>query len=290
VAVELSESSVVGRNWRTLDLTKVALNDFGDYVVTGALEGSVNTYLIEKNGEKFVQSGDVVPGYSASPIAAGRAGPIYIANTGDVFWRAETAAGESTYMRNFQPIVKAGTTEVDGNLVEELPPNEHSFKISPNGRFLLGRIQTLQTVGESSVLVDFGLVVEVPGCHGNPGQLFKVMGEARLGETLQLAMDEGQEPGVIPVISFATQPRVPGSDCGVVTPSGELLISTGHRIANRVLPTWNGNPTAVNVPIPNEPALVNLKLWAQGFFRDVNGSSGEVTRMTNGLLIEVGPP
>jgi hypothetical protein len=294
VAQELSQSSV-GRFWRSLDLTKVGINDFGEYVVTGALEpngsNDVTTYLIEKNGQKFVQAGEVIPGYSTSPIAAGRAGPIFIANTGDVFWRAETQAGEPTYMRNFEPIVKSGTTLVLGNLITDLPPNEHSFTISPDGRFLLGRIQALQTVGESSVLVDFGVVVEIPGCTGNPGRLFKTSGDARLGETFQLAMDDGQEPGVLPIISFATQPRLPGSDCGVIIPAGELLISPTNRIANLFLPTWNGsNPTAINIAIPNSPALVDLKLWAQGFFRDVTGPSAEPTRLTNGLRIEIGAP
>jgi hypothetical protein len=294
VALELSQSSV-GRFWRTFDLAKVAINDFGEYVVTGALEpngsNDVTTYLIEKNGQKFVQAGDVIPGYSTSPIAAGRAGPIWIANTGDVFWRAETQAGEPTYMRNFDPIVKSGTTLVLGNLITDLPPNEHSFTISPDGRFLLGRIQSLQTVGESSVLVDFGVVVEIPGCTGNPGRLFKTAGDARLGETFQLAMDDGQEPGVLPIISFATQPRLPGSDCGVIIPAGELLISPTNRIANLFLPTWNGStPTGINIAIPNSPALVDLKLWAQGFFRDVTGPSAEPTRLTNGLRIEIGAP
>jgi hypothetical protein len=294
VAAELSPSSV-GTDWRTLDLAKVAINDRGDYIVTGALaeefDDDPRTYLVERNGERFVRAGDIIPGYSNSPIAAGRAGPIWISNNGDVFWRAETLSGEPTYMRNFEPIVRAGVTVLDGNLITDLPPNQHSFTISPDGRYMMGRIQNLQTVGESSVLVDFGLVIDFPGCAGNPGKLFKNSGDARAGCTFQLAMDDGQEPGALPIIVFSTQRRIPGSECGVVIPAGELLISTSHRIGNVFLGPWNGStPSATNIALPDSMALVDLKLYAQGFFRDLTGPSAEPTRMTNGLRIEIGAP
>jgi hypothetical protein len=293
VAAELNPSSV-GTTWRTLDLTKVAINDRGDYVVTGALSEEFNndpkTYLIERNGQNFARAGDVITSYSNSPLATGKAGPIWISNNGDVFWRAETQAGEPTYLRNYEPIVKSGVTVLDGNLITDLPSNQHSFTISPDGRYMIGRM-TLQTVGASSVLVDFGLVIDFPGCAGNPGRLLKTSGDARPGCTFQLAMDNGQEPGVLPIIVFSTQRRIPGSECGVVLPAGELLISTTHRIGNMFLGPWNGStPSAANVAIPDSLSLVDLKLYAQGFFRDLTGPSAEPTRMTNGLRIEIGAP
>jgi hypothetical protein len=290
VAAELAPSSV-GVNWRALDQTKVALNDFGEYVLSGSLDGTVDTYLVEKNGAKFVRSGDVVDGYSSSPIVGGKSAPLAITNSGHVFWRAETEEGEAAYLRDHRPVVVAGTTVLDGKLVLTLPGSEHAFRVSPDGRFLLGRIDDLEGVGASSVLVDFGSIVPVPGCTGNAGQLAVSEGEARIGETFQLALDAGQAPGVLPIVSFSSRASVPGSDCGVLLGAGELLISPPHRLANLVLAPWNGStPSAVNVRIPSDPALVDLVLHAQGFFRDFAGSSTEPTRMTNGLRIEIGAP
>jgi hypothetical protein len=291
VAQELTPSSVGGR-WRTLDLSKVAINDFGEHVLSGVLEGGgADFFLIEKDGQEFARSGDVLPALSVSPLAPGRATPILLANTGRVFWQAQTLANDVAYMRDHEPIVKAGATLLDGNLVLELPSNENAFAISPDGRFFLGRIEELQTVGRSSVLVDFGLVVEVPGCVGNTGVLAHASGAARVGETFWLAMDSGQEPGVLTTLTLSSQARMPGSDCGTPTIAGEVLISLQHRVATTFLAPWDGvNPSTVSAAVPNDPALVDLELHAQGLFQDVTGPTFQAPRLTNALRIQIGAP
>jgi hypothetical protein len=284
-------ASSVGVPWRTLDLAKVGINDFGEFVMSGTLgEMSETLYLIEKNGQKFARSGDVLAGFSSSPLTAGRAAPIEIAGTGHVFWRAETQTGEVGFLRDHEPIVKAGTTLVGGNLVLSLPSNQHAFAISPDGRFFLGRIQQLENVGESTVLVDFGLVLRVPGCSGNAGMLTHVSGDARVGQTFRLGMDAGQEPGVLAMLAFSRQARVLGSGCGAPTLAGELLIAA-PLLGTVALPPWNGTaPSTLALFVPNDPALVDLELHAQGLFQDVTGPTFQAPRLTNALRIQIGAP
>jgi hypothetical protein len=277
--------------WRSLDLAKVGINDFGEHVVSGALEDmSASYYLIEKNGQKFARSGDVLARFSSSPLTAGRAAPIEIAGTGHVFWRAETQTGEAGFLRDHEPILKAGTTLVGGNLVLELPWDEHAFAISPDGRFFLGRIQQLENVGESTVLVDFGLVLRVPGCSGNAGMLTHVSGDARVGQTFRLGMDAGQEPGVLAMLGFSRQARVLGSGCGAPTLAGELLIAE-PLLGTVSLPPWNGTaPSTLALFVPNDPALVDLEFYAQGLFQDVTGPTFQAPRLTNARRIQIGAP
>jgi subtilisin family serine protease len=102
------------------------------------------------------------------------------------------------------------------------------------------------------VLLDLGLIVVVPGCTGNAGELTSPGGDARVGASFELAMSAGQEPGVLPLLGVSRQARVPGSPCGVPTIGGELLISPQHRVATFFLPPWDGvNPATLQIAVPN---------------------------------------
>jgi len=282
--------SSVGRTWALLNSARVALNDRGDFVLSGTLTGdAASDYLIEKNGEKFVQEGDVLPELSSQPIAGGSNAPVYIGNNGDVFWRANVA-GTTTdaFMRNQTPIVVSGSTLVDGKLVTAISATDTGFAASPNGRFFVCSASVAE-VGDAVIFVDFGLVLELPGCSGNPGKLTLASGAARVGQQLEFAMDDGHVPGAIARINFSTRQRVPNSDCGVVGPFGESLIDPTRRVGSLFPPPWDGaNPSKVRIAIPSDIALVDAVLFAQGQFRRP-GSLRDVT-LTNALRIEIGSP
>ena len=150
---------------------------------------------------------------------------------------------------------------------------------------------TVATLGETLLLMDFGLVVPIPGCSGNPGKLRLVDGLALPGNALVLGMDNGQAAGVRPALFFSTAPRSPGSPCGANTEWGELLISMGHRFGRITLPTWDGTQESlVNLPIPNDVSLVDAEVFVQGAFIDVNHTAAEDFRFTNALRIQIGAP
>ncbi len=279
-------SSSVGRNWLGLSPTHAALNDRGEYVLTGRLEGSTDTYLIEKNGAKFAQEGDVIPALSPLPLAGSTGAPIHLANNGDVFWHARVqGAPDQAFLRNHEPIVRVGTL-VDGRKVVGLETDEHAFTISPDGRYFACIVELADDT-RAALLLDFGLVLELPGCAGNPGELALAAGQARVGQTIALAMDDGPAAGGFARIDFAAAPRLRGSECGVTTPAGEVLISRRH-LGSLFLAPWDGTrPTSVSIAIPDDLALLDKELYAQGSFR----TPGTNTRsLTNALLIEIGAP
>jgi len=207
-----------------------------------------------------------------------------------VFWRAETDAGDEAFMRNYTPIVIRNVTTINGSLVSRVEPADSAFHASTDGRFWIGRIELQNQVGRMLVMADFGLALPIPGCNGNTATLTIESAEPLAGGHLNLEMDQGQTPGVRPILLFSTRARIPGSECGVNTPAGELLISTSNVIARLIAPPWNGTPTRFDLPIPADPSLIDVKLWIQGYFRDVGGLTPEDFRLTNGLRVEIGAP
>jgi len=293
VAQEGSPSPVAGRNWSALGaVPRVSINDFGEYLFSGTLDGlTPDIYLIVKNGQKFAQEGDILPAFSASPLSKGWSAPNYIANSGDVYWLARTSArDDDAFMRNDRPILQENRTVVGGALVLSIEVTENAFHVSPDGRFFLGRVE-LQALGEALVLVDFGVVVPMPGCQGNIGSLRVTEGLALPGDHLTFALDDGQAAGVTTVLTFSTGAAVPGSDCGLSTPFGELLIASATRFATLLGPAWMGTAVSIDVPIPADLALVDTTTYVQGVFWDQGDvSPAENLRLTNGLRIEIGAP
>jgi len=291
VAQELAPAPVPGRNWKVLNFTKLSLNDRGDYAFSGTLDGDeTSDYLIEHDGRKLVQSGDVIPALSADPLDTGGAAPLVLANTGDVYWSARFRDSEDQcFARNLEPVVKRGQVLPDGSVVSEITAAEHGFAVSPGGRFFLGRVE-LQDVGPAVLFADFGLVLELPGCAGSPASLRLVDGKALAGGSFTLALDGAQVSGAIPALSFGTRLARPDSECGLMTPFGELLLSPADVRRTLVLPAWTGAAVEITFNVPNDVALVDALFFAQGAFFDPHANAPEKFRTTNGLRIEIGAP
>ena len=249
--------------------------------------------LIVKNGEKFVQGDDFIESLGAQLAQFGSA-PVYVSNSGDVYWATTTraAAGQdSAYMRNLDVIVQEGVTLVDGNLVTGVRTAPNAFHVSPSGRFWVGELD-LQNIGEAFVVADFGAAIPIPGCQGNAGTLALTDGVAVTGSLIELSMDNAQDFGVTPFLWVSTAPAVAGSDCGVTTPVGELLVKLGSsKILLAQNPPYSGVPSKMNFLLNADPALVNQVFYLQGVFVDLfQQFPGEDFRLTNGLRVEIGAP
>jgi len=289
-------SPVNGLVWKYLDrIPRTSINDFGDYVFTGSTQHPTDPdpdaalYVIIKNGDVFAKEGDLVGSFT-EPMGKGSLNPVLITNSGDVYWYWQNEAGtESALMRNDQAILQENVTQVVGNLVVDIPTQDN-FRVSHDGRFWIGRVD-MQNLGETLFLADFGLVVPIPGCHANPGRLTLVEGMAVAGDHLLLAMDNGQAPGVAPILFFSTAPRISPSPCGTMTPFGELLIGLRSRFLRLVLPIWDGtNPSLIDLSIPKDIALVDAEFYLQGMFVDIDATPAENFRPTNGMRVQIGAP
>ncbi|HEX6883667.1 MAG TPA: hypothetical protein VF530_09820 [Planctomycetota bacterium] len=299
VARELEQSPAPGRTWNAnaFALSKVDINDSGDVVYTGTLTpiggdaGEPTNFLLVKNDQKIIQSGDVIP--ALSPATVGKGSPVVaISNRGDVFWRAQptsTTAGGAAFMRNLTPLIQESVTTVEGIQVKTVNGSDDAFAISPEGRFFLGRV-ILQSVTDVDAVIylDFGLVSELPGCFGNQGKLLHLSGDARVGQQLRIGMDDGPFPGALPILLFSRNTLLNQAGCGVPTTTGELML--GSPVSNPFfLPAWDGvNPSVFTVNVPVNMSLVNAKFYVQGLFGNPNQPRS--FKLTNGLKYEIGPP
>ena len=281
-------SPVAGRNYLGFTSSVMSLNDLGQHAFTARLDGSTDDFLIVKNGAKFAQEGDVIAGFSASPLRAGSVDPVVLADSGDLFWRAGTSSfADDGFLRNFTPIVQEGVTVVDGRLVLEVESDRQSFAVSRSGRFFLGRVRLAPSASEALVLADFGAVVPVPGCGANPARLTKLAGDARVGLTLELGLDDGPAVGALPALFFSRRSTLDANGCGLAFPFGEVLLSRVDLLGRSVLAPWDGtNPASLAIPIPADPALVDMELFVQGSFR----APGVPPTLSSALRIEVGAP
>ena len=280
-----------GAVWRSFALTKTTINERGEYAFTGAIgdTASPDSYLVVKNGAKFAQSTDFIPSLN-SQLGNGTNAPIYIGNNGDLFWHARSlTSGGDAFMRNMDPIVRAGETLIDGQLVTAINGAENSFAISPSGRFWAANL-TLQSSGQSIAFADFGLMLEIPACF-NRGKLEPAGGSARVGKSFQLSMDKGQAPGALPAVFFSRNSNLTPSGCGVVVPPyGEFMVRPPV-FGVKLLTPWDGSNPSVMDPLtipPSKIALVDSVFFAQGMFL-ANGNP-ERFRMTNLVRLEIGAP
>jgi hypothetical protein len=289
-----------GRSIASFRSVEADINDFGDCVHTAELNSTIGGPLVNTdevlmvNGEVYIQEGQTLPSLNGATVGRATDGPVYIANSRDVFWIADlnnTLGSEDlAYMRNHDVILRKGLDFVDDLLVTGLRKSANSFSVSDDGRFWMAEV-TLQGNVDAVVMTDFGLALELPGCVGNPGTMQVRSGTVRAGDTLSLDLDNGQTPGVTTAVLISGRaPGGGGGECGSMTPFGELLAVAPYALME-IGPPWVGTPAVIRLDIPNNIALVDSEWYAQGLFVDFAGTlPGEDLRLTNGMRLEIGVP
>lgn len=137
-------SPVLGRNWSSLSSPELDINNNGDIVHSGSLDGdSATNLLIAKNGVKFRQEGDPVPGLLGPvfSLTSFGSGPIEISDSGDVVWYgdwddADTDIDTGLFL-NDTLLVQEGVTQIDGVTVDTLRGVEDGYHMSSNGQYII---------------------------------------------------------------------------------------------------------------------------------------------------------
>ena len=290
---EGSPSSVAGRNWSSLSAAGVRLNDCGDTLVVGTLDGDSDTrFLIEKNGVKFRQSGDTLPAIGGFQLTL-FSYAVDLANNGDVLWWGRWNDPDSTrnegLFLNDRLIVQKGVTLVDGAPIADLPNNWPHYTMSPNGRFIL--FECFLATGDRAVLIDRGGLADFPSCTTNLGTLKHSEGVPAIGQSFSMSFDDGPAAGSLPFLAVSNAPIATSPPCGLSLPFGELMIGVGapNPIVLDLAPAWSpGSASVLGEAVPNDPGLVGREFWVQGVF--YNGASSPVLRLTNAYVMTIGEP
>lgn len=298
LANEGAASPIAGLNWNDLT-SRVSLNDRGDYAFEAGLTGPQNQRaVLVKNGQIFLRERTSFPAIAPYLIDnfADKT-PILLSNTGEVVYRCQWTGPNATdtgILVDKEIVVQENTTQINGLLVSIFVDSPDAIAISPNGRYLLYRVDLED---ESSVvgITDLGRVTPLDDCTGNTGRLFRSKGFPVIGKTVTLSLDKGQGVGVTPFLLVSDRAIAGYPPCGIATGFGELVIdfgTNGNPFLIRIGNPWLGGPVPINLAIANSVGLVDKKVYAQGIFFNVgNNIPGvETLRLTNAVEIEIGSP
>ncbi len=191
LAQEGSASPVEGRNWLSLSVAVVELNNSGDHAFRGRLDGDTTTdYIIVKNGAKLVQEGDVLPDTDGAPLTnLSSSGPVRLNDNGEAVWRGVWVDPKlGTVVGLFKDeslLVQEGVTTEEGFLFESIIAGQDGIALSDNGRYMVFEAN-LPGGLTGAFLIDFG-----PACpwdlDGN--------NDVGVGDLLILLAAWGPNPG-----------------------------------------------------------------------------------------------
>ena len=295
LAAENGPSPIAGRLWSSLSSPELSLNNGGEFVYSGSLQGdSASNLLIVKNGAKFRQEGDNVPSLPAFQFSSFGSGPIDIADTGDVLWYGDwndpATDFDTGLFVNDELIVQEGVSTVGGVIVDTLSGVQEGYFLSDDGRFVIFEATLVDGTSGAFLAVRSGAVTAVvPGCAPSGGTLMATAGSPAIGGSLQLTFDGPQSTPAIVYLGLSTGSWVDGSGCGIaiagigeilinILPPNPILISAG---------VHNGSPVVLPAGVPNDVNLIGATFHLQGMFIDP-ANLVEPIRMTNGLTVFIG--
>lgn len=138
------------------------------------------------------------------------------------------------------------------------------------------------------------------GCGVNPAESLVVLaGSPALGTSLRLGLDNPlgtQAPGASAYLAVASRPdeRAP---CGTLVSGlgmdggpGERLLRLGRILDVSRVGTWNGETLALDIAIPNDPALVGHAFYLQGLLHDARSAATVRFGLTEAIELEIGRP
>lgn len=294
VATEGFASTQPGRFWLDISGEPVTINNNGSYAFWGEITGApASAELIVKDGVKFKQLNDPMPGMPGLVITDFRSGTMDLADDGSLLWYAEWDSGDlskdSGLLVNDQLIVQEGVTMVGGLVIDTLASATNSYFITDNGNSVV--FEANLSGGINGVFVATkvqGSTSFVPGCNPSGGLMLASSGTPSIGSSMTLNFQQAQSSPAGVYFVIAPTSGVDASNCGLTLPGfGEVLV--GLTPLPEVLPigVFTGAPLPLVLPIPSDPSLIGISIFSQGMFIDPANLSEQV-RLTNGLKFTIG--
>jgi hypothetical protein len=174
IAQEEGPSPIGGRTWATLSSPELDLNNKGEYVFSGSLNGdSASNLLIDKKGTKFKQEGDSVTTDNGTfSLTSFGSGPILIDDFGNVLWYgdwddANTDEDTGLFLNDLL-LVQEGVTSVStgraSHVVDTVRGITEGYDMSDSGEWIILRADFVGSL-DAAVVIH---VVRPPGdCDGD---------------------------------------------------------------------------------------------------------------------------
>jgi hypothetical protein len=168
LAQEGTPSPIDGRNWQLLSSRPLDVNNNGDYVYRGNLDGdAADDEVIIRNGVKFLQEGDTLPAIAPFTLESfGTSAPVLITDDGDVVWYGDwnnpDTDIDSGLFLNDTLLVQDGVTVIDGQVVDTVARLEDTLRISDNGRHIIFEA-TLADGANGAFLIKIGCAGDLDG-------------------------------------------------------------------------------------------------------------------------------
>ncbi|GJM23123.1 MAG: hypothetical protein DHS20C15_30380 [Planctomycetota bacterium] len=274
VAREGSASPVPDRPWQTLSNTQVDVNRHGDYVLTGILQGvNDDDALIELSGNVHIREGDVLPAISPLHVTAlgppQVVSPIHLGDNGNVLWVGgwsdPAKPGVRALFLNDRLLVEAGSTVIDGELIESFEPNTGGHALSDDGQTVLLRCR-INGNQHAVVRINIGPWVSLGrGLAGSGGLMPCLVGAGPLlaGQPFSLQLTNGAPAAFATlVVGFGELGAM--FKGGVLVPQLDLLFN---------LPLDASGERLLAAPFPTG-APSGLPLYCQFWVQDAGGPAG----------------
>lgn len=280
LAQEGGASPVAGRNWSTLSSAEVDVNDLGDYVISGSLDGdSASNLLIERSGAKLVQEGDMIVdnAFDNWALTSFGSGPVEIGNNGNVLWfgdwdNPDTSIDSGLFL-NDQLIVQEGLSTIGGVPIDTLRNVQDGYALSDDGQWVMFR-GVLDDGNDFAARIRVGPFVSLgQGLAGTGGRVPQLRGKGSLEAGGMFTLDLiGARPISINTMVFSITNISAPFKGGTLVPAPDFLVGG---------PLTNGNgERQFNLTFPaGVPS--GLDIFLQSWINDPAGFSGFAA--SNGL-------
>ncbi|MEM7310650.1 MAG: FG-GAP repeat protein [Planctomycetota bacterium] len=285
----------------------VALISAWGYDGAGADSGAV--YVFERQGGEWVETATLIASDASEDDGFGRS--VAISGTTALIGATRTDGVAGADIGAAYLFEELGGTWVETSRIEAFDAAEDDG--FGNAVALAGTTALVGVSGADDGASNAGAVYVCPvatpkvlplsGCGLNPtGSLTVIDGEPALASTLVLGIHNplGTQALGSPTflaLSAGLDAGVAAGGCGTLLGgwsmlgfggAGELLLDPFGPLAQAPGFPWNGAPAPVAVPIPDDCAMLNMSLHAQGLLLDLTPAAVAPIGLTEGLRLQIG--
>lgn len=296
LAQEGHPSPVAGRNWKTLWGVNVTLNNAGDHAYLGILDGdALSDSAIIRNGVKFIQQGDPVPGFPGEEIDPTIGSSVLLTEAGQLLWHGHWGSqplpnSEGALFLDHELVVREGVSMVGGvTIAEVFATGSSTYELESDGRAVLFRAELADGRRGAFLATRPSEIVQVDGCSSDGSSLKHAGGKPLLGGSLDLGyFSPSTKPGAR-FLGMSSSSIVDPLGCGLFLPGiGEILVNylppEPFLIPQGV---HTGGTDILPLPVLNDQALVGVTLHFQAIYLFAGDPANPVD-LTNALAVTFG--